>query len=285
MLCPHCGHDNGEGRKYCRACAKPLAAEPAAAKPLPPLAPSPPPTPAPPLAPATNKMAVASLALSLLAFVVPLGIASVVMGHISRRQIARSNGQQTGTWFAFAGLILSYLQLAVVAVLAVVLVGLVLDINKKLGREPYVRAALVERLTHGDPRHPSAAAAAENRRNAIDALRLIRDREDSKQASPGAYVCNMNDLTIADQELNLRTIQSHYQFQVVCQPDLHTGVVHGYSVSAMARFDTKPEDAPAFCLDSTGTIRQYGNVEASEAMFNRTFLGREPCPDDGELIE
>lgn len=231
-------------------------------------------------------MAVASLVLSFLAFIVPLGVASVVMGHISRRQIARSNGQQSGAWFAFAGLILSYLQLAVVAVLVFVLVGLVLDMNKKLGREPYVRAALVERLTQGDPRHPSAAAAAENRNHAIDTLRLIRDREDSyKQSRPEGYACDLLSLTNADPELRQHAIESHYQFQVVCQPDLHTGVVHGYSVSAVARFDAKPDDAPAYCLDSTEMIRKYSFGEAADGMANRTFLGREPCPDNGELIE
>jgi len=231
-------------------------------------------------------MAIASLALSFLAFIVPLGIASVVMGHVSRRQIARSNGRQTGNWFAFAGLILSYLQLAVAAALALAVVGLVLQMNQELVRKPYVRAALIERLVNGDPSHPSAAAAAEYRRNAVDALHLVRAREDSsQQADPGAYACNLNDLTISDQELKLHVIQSHYQFQIVCQPDLQTGVVHGYSVSAMAHFDGDLADRPAYCLDSTGMIRKYGNLEASAAMFNKTFLGRQPCPDDGEPIE
>jgi len=285
MLCPHCGHDNVSGRRFCRSCARPLTAESVPIK-LPSPAQPATPTPTPSSAPAVNKMAIGSLVLSFVAFLVPLGIASVVMGHISRRQIAKSGGRQTGNWFAFAGLILSYLQLAVMAVLALAVVGLVLQTNQELSRKPYVRAALIERLMNGDPSHPSAAAAAEYRRNALDALNLVRAREDSsKQASPGAYACNMYDLTNADPELNQHVIQSHYQFQIVCQPNLQTGVVQGYSLSAVAHFDGDPADRPAYCLDSTGMIRKYGVGEASDGMVNRIFWARGPCPDDGEPIE
>jgi hypothetical protein len=283
MLCPHCGHENVDGRKYCRACAKPLVAELVPAKPPLP-APSNPAT-LPPSTAATNMMAVASLALSLLAFIVPLGIASVVMGHISRGQIARSNGRQTGSWFAFAGLVLSYLQLTVVGILFVVLGSVALNIKHHLDHDRYVRGALVERLVAGDPRHPSAAMADEYRRNAVDSLRLIRARQDSyRDSRPGGYACTLLDLTNDDAEIKLHVIQSHYVLQVVCQPDPQTGVVHGYSVSAIPRSDNNPADAPAYCLDSTGTIRKYG-IEAAQALISKTFMSREPCPDDGEPID
>ncbi len=151
MLCPHCGHENADGRKFCRFCTKPLASEAAPSQPARPLAPPSSPMQRPPsqLAtsqPPTNKMAIASLALSFVAFMLPLGIASAVMGHVSRKQIAKSQGRQTGTGLAFAGLILSYLQLAVVALIGAGLVAMLFGLNRELDRHPDARAALVARF-------------------------------------------------------------------------------------------------------------------------------------------
>src|ERR1019366_1923299 len=69
--------------------------------------------------PTLNKMALASLILSIFTFIVPLGVAAIVLGHISRAQIARSGGRQKGTGMAFAGLIIGYLQLALVSLVVV----------------------------------------------------------------------------------------------------------------------------------------------------------------------
>ena len=91
-------------------------------------------------------MAIASLALSLVVFILPLGIASVVMGHVSCKQIAKSQGRQTGTGLAFAGLILSYLQLVVVALIGAGLVAMLFSLNRELDRHPDARAALVARF-------------------------------------------------------------------------------------------------------------------------------------------
>ncbi|HXY77612.1 MAG TPA: DUF4190 domain-containing protein [Candidatus Acidoferrales bacterium] len=287
MLCPHCGHDNVEGRKFCRVCAKPLTADASAAKPAPPVAAHPlAAVPAPPSGP-TNKMAVASLVLSFLALVVPFAIASIVMGHISRRQIAHSNGRQTGTWFAFAGLVLSYLQLTVAAVFALAFVGLTIQMGKRLDHDPYVRAALVERILEGDPRHPSAAVVAEHRKNLLDALRLIRAREYSyKDSRPGGYSCNLFELTNEDPEIKLHVTQSRYQIQIICREfDSQNAVPHAYVATAVAFSNGNPPDSPSFCLDSNGTIRKYSTGYTSAAMTNRTFIGREPCPDDGEPVE
>ena len=112
MICPNCAHDNPDGRKYCRACARPLmagavpggtAALTSANTPTVPASSS----------PKLNGMAVASLVLGFLALLPPFGLAAVVFGHLSRSQIAKSGGREKGTGIAFAGLILGYGQLAV----------------------------------------------------------------------------------------------------------------------------------------------------------------------------
>jgi hypothetical protein len=68
------------------------------------------------------------------------------MGHISRRQIAKSQGRQSGIGLAFAGLILSYLQLVVVGLIGAGLVVMLFGLSGELNRHPDARAALVSSM-------------------------------------------------------------------------------------------------------------------------------------------
>jgi len=61
-------------------------------------------------------MAAASLILGFFSLIPPFGIAAVVFGHVSRSQIAKSGGREKGTGIAFAGLVLGYIQLAVLGI-------------------------------------------------------------------------------------------------------------------------------------------------------------------------
>ena len=292
MLCPHCGHDNADGRKFCRACAKPLAPEVISAKPASPVVPivaSPVPTTRLPTStPLVNRMAIASFALSFLTFIVPVGIAAVVMGHISRRQIANSQGRQTGTGWAFAGLIISYLQLAVVALLMVAAVGLWSDINRHLDRDHYVRAALVERIMNGDPDHPSAAVMAKNGKNLIDALHVIQERQEAYQArNAGSYACQLIYLENlgTEDELIVLVRNSHYKVEVRCggMNESKTAIVQ-YSVIAMPNRTANPPNAPSYCADETKTIRRYASTN-TDGLSAVLMYQRQSCPEDGEVVE
>ena len=229
-------------------------------------------------------MAVASLVLSFLAFFVPFGIASVVMGHMSRTQIAKSNGRQTGAGLAFAGLILSYLQFAVVAVMFLALIPVWHEMNHDLDRDQYVRAALVERFLSGDPSHPSAAALVQRHKDLIDALHLVRARQDSyRESHPEGYACSMNDLGSLgeDQELSLHLRESNYDFQALCRRVTDDG----YVITAVPRNDSNPPDSPMYCLDQTKVIRKYYSLEQAREVTSTTFYQHESCPQDGETVE
>ena len=100
---------------------------------LPPPAPAsePAPAPAPPAAPAhpgrpTSNLAIFSLVSGLLGWtLLPwLGsLAAVVLGHMARAEIRRSNGGLDGDGLAIAGLVLGWVMIAfsILAILAVVL--------------------------------------------------------------------------------------------------------------------------------------------------------------------
>ena len=287
MRCPHCGFDNTEGRRFCKGCAKPLSA---AAQTTPPVPPQPVPLrsnvtiPASTPSPDVHPLAIASLALSFLAFIVPLGIASVVMGHISRKVITGSGGRQKGTGLAFAGLIISYLQLAVVALIFVVAISLGYQANQKLGQDRYVRAALVERMLNGDPNHPSAAAMAQNDSNLRDALHLILARQEDYRKEHGNYACNLNYLEPdnRDDELAAHVRDSHYGVRLFCRRLNDKGYVDEYTVTGFPDPESNPPNAPVYCADETKSIRRYSD---GASVISATQNHTDTCPDDGQAVE
>jgi len=282
MLCPHCGHDNTAGRKYCRSCTKPLAPETIPSQPAP-IAIQPPavPTPVPATAPAVSKMAIASLALSFLAFIVPLGIASVVMGHMSRSQIARSNGRQAGTRLAFAGLVISYFQFFVVALLCLGLAAAWHRMNQEMGHDEFGRAALAEYFLHD-----ARASTTSNRQNAIDAMRLIHARQTEYLAAhPNeGYACGLSllgsDPTGAD-ELNLHMVNSHYENKLYQCRGTND---RRYAVVAIPQSDSNPPNSPVYCVDQTGIVRRMGADFIND--MARVFISEGgSCPQSGEPVE
>jgi hypothetical protein len=73
--------------------------------------------------PTTNAMAIGSLVLSLL-WLGGLGsVGAVVLGHMSKREIARSQGRQSGANLATAGLVIGYIGLAIMAIYLLVYVA------------------------------------------------------------------------------------------------------------------------------------------------------------------
>lgn len=73
----------------------------------------------------SNGLAIASLVLGIVGFVVPglASVAAVITGHLGLSQIKRSNLSQGGRGLAIAGLVLGYLQIAAVVVVILVRVG------------------------------------------------------------------------------------------------------------------------------------------------------------------
>ena len=70
--------------------------------------------------PRTNGTAIASLVLGLIG----LGFIGIFLGYSARREIDRSNGTQTGSGLATAGIILGYLQIiAIVGLFAIAALG------------------------------------------------------------------------------------------------------------------------------------------------------------------
>ena len=299
MICPNCACDNPEGRKYCRACAKPLVAgtAPATARVVaPPAAPK---SISAPVAakPTLNKLAVWSLVCGFLALIVPFGLAAVVFGHLSRGQIAKSGGREDGSAIAFAGLILGYGQLAVLGVILLGFLGFVQDIRRHINNaDPNTRAALLERMAHGDPNAVTPAKSARQQEAAILALHLIRAKETEYIAEhpEEGYACQMYKVGFdpgGDTELNTLFRESDYDtkfFRCGLVPGVTPGTLLQppmYLVISVPRSAGNPADAPAFCLDHVNGIEQYNDEEWRDAIGAIATSHSDPCPLTGTHID
>lgn len=111
MQCPSCHAANPEQNTFCHACGTKLVktqdeqtkayyTSPQSTADTP---------------PKTNGLAIASLVLGLLGFLIGFitlmipSILAIIFGHIARSQIKHANGQQTGGGLALAGLITGYI--------------------------------------------------------------------------------------------------------------------------------------------------------------------------------
>ena len=68
----------------------------------------------------TNGLAVGSLICGILFFIFPSALVAIILGHISRSQIRKSQGRQTGSGMALAGLILGYLGIAFIPIILII---------------------------------------------------------------------------------------------------------------------------------------------------------------------
>lgn len=299
MICPNCAHDNPEGRKYCRACAKQLvpgAAPPTARVVVAPAAPN---SISAPLAanPKLNPLAVASLVCGFLALMIPFGLAAVVFGHVSRGQIAKSGGRENGSGIAFAGLILGYGQLAIVGVILLGFLGFVQDIRRHINNaDPNTRAALLERIAHGDPNAVTPAKSARHQKAAIQALLLIRAKQTEYIAEhpEEGYACQMYKVGFdpgGDTELNTLFRESDYDtkfFRCGVVPGVAPGTLllpPMYLIISVPRSAGNPADAPAFCLDQVNGIEQYNDEQWRDAIGAIVASHSDPCPLTGVHVD
>lgn|SRR5215831_13238096 len=106
MVCSKCGAQLADQAAYCSQCG---TARPASAR-----QPS----------PETDARAVTSFVLGLISIVLLLnifaGVPAIILGHMSRSSIRRSNGRLRGSGLALTGLILGYLSLALLPTAIVV---------------------------------------------------------------------------------------------------------------------------------------------------------------------
>jgi Domain of unknown function (DUF4190) len=303
MICPHCAHDNPEGRKYCRACAKPLTAgaeaAPSRVVEAAPTNAAPAPSAPPVYAPAQSKLnvfSVVSLVCGFFGVIVPFSLAAVVFGHLSRAQIAKSDGRERGAGLAFAGLIMGYAELAFFALILLGFMGVVRDLRRHFdAANPNTREALMQRLAYGDPNAVNPAKSARQQETAKQALRYIRAQETQLLTDhPGdGYACQLSKVGFdagGTAELNTLLRESDYDTKFIrCGPvppsaaDPAGGPM--YVAISVPRSAGNPADAPAYCLDPLNGIEEYSTLQWRDALTAIVTSRFDPCPQTGTHVD
>jgi hypothetical protein len=232
-------------------------------------------------------MAVASLVLGFFSLIPPVGIAAVAFGHVSRSQIAKSGGRETGTGIAFAGLILGYIQLAVLGVFFLGILGVIQEFRREMDKHPDTQVALAERIAHGDPYSVNPAKSARQQESAIQALHLIRAQETQYLAAhpDQGYACQMYLVGFdpgGNTELGTLMRESDYDSKFI-----RCSQINGpnYVVLSVPRSGGNPADAPVFCLDQANGIEKYTPEQSRNAVATIMTAIADPCPLTGEHVQ
>jgi type IV pilus assembly protein PilA len=114
MFCAKCGAEVQAGKQFCNRCGTQMSAPMAAA--------SVGPVAATPIGPGRSSgKAVGSLITGIVGLIFfPVSIAAIILGHMSRSEIRKSNGGLEGSGMALAGLIMGYLGIAFLPLVLIV---------------------------------------------------------------------------------------------------------------------------------------------------------------------
>lgn len=122
-ICPRCNEANADAASYCAQCGDPIASVTPSRAPqiqsqdAQALRPQPYTTPT--QTPKTSGLAIFSLICGCFFFIFPSAVLAVVLGHVSRKEIAKSANRIRGGGMALAGLILGYIGVALVPVILI----------------------------------------------------------------------------------------------------------------------------------------------------------------------
>ncbi|MGA7853010.1 MAG: DUF4190 domain-containing protein [Candidatus Acidiferrales bacterium] len=115
MFCTQCGTTNPDAAQYCSKCGTTFAAthvpSPAPAQKL---------AVEPPADVPTSGKAIASLICGIFTMFFPVGIAAIILGHLSLSDIRKSAGRLGGRGIAIAGLVLGYAGIALIALILLI---------------------------------------------------------------------------------------------------------------------------------------------------------------------
>lgn len=209
-------------------------------------------------------MARAALGLSIVAFIIPFGIAAIVMGHIAESRIESSPDSLNGKATARAALWIAYLQLALLSLTVLVLWGIFHDTAQGFRQD-----AMVQRAFRANdqikPLDSESARDAEG--SALTILNQLIAIEDQirRHRDDGGYTCRLSEVidtglegtTDAEKRtFDLRVAQSPYAFALShCNPSNGGIPSAAYVLTAIPRPPRMPEGSAIFCTDQTGVVR------------------------------
>jgi type IV pilus assembly protein PilA len=258
MNCPSCGNENPASSGFCNRCGQPLVptnAMPAAAAPAPAMA-------APPMVPQgeqpNESKAVLSMVFGILSVTIfgfLTGIPAVILGHMSRAAIKRSNGRLKGDGMALTGLITGYISIVLIPLVIVLIVAAIAIPNLLRARIAANEASAVGSVRTLNTAEITYLTKYEHGYGSLE--QLSEPAGGCKGEGTAEQAC-LIDQTLASG-------QKHgYRFEVTMTQE---NGEPGYFISAVP---TQPGTTGqrSFCSDQTGVIRyetQGGHCDSNSA--------------------
>jgi hypothetical protein len=206
-----------------------------------------------------------ALGLSIFAFIPPLGIAAVVLGHIAEQRIDSSAGLLNGKTTARAALWIAYLQIALVTLTLLFMWSLFHETARGFQRD-----ALVQRVLRASdqmqPLDPQSAQEAEGTAQTLVYQVIAIEEQVQRHRENGSYACQLSQLIDAGLEgstdaekraVAVRVLESPYMFQISnCNPMTGGMESAAYILAAVPRPPRMPQGSAIFCANQTGVVRR-----------------------------
>jgi hypothetical protein len=234
----------------------------------------------------SNRMALAAVLLSIFAFILPFGIAAVVLGHLSKRRIDACRGTVDGKATARAALIIAYVQMFLVTVAALISWQVLHLTVQDFRRDPLVQRVFRE----ADARAPLDSTSAREEEITARALviQMVAIQDQNYRNNGAGYFCSIGELvqtgvegaTPAErQAFGERLHQSAYMFELSgCSSG---SVAARYDLTAVPRLPRMPAGSLLYCADETGKVSQIRN-ETSVNCFDHGYVIVQPSTPEIE---
>jgi type IV pilus assembly protein PilA len=253
MFCEKCGATIPDGSLFCNQCGRTVTAAPGQQGPAPP-------QPTPYVgAGETSGKALASLLTGIFGLILfPLAIAAIILGHMSRSEIRKSNGRLKGDGMATAGLVMGYGAFAIIPfILIIAAIAIPNLLRARVAANESSAGAAVRALN-------TAELSYQSEYPKVGFTCSLPALGGSGRSAPSADHAQLIDERLASGEMN------GYRFELRNCVNSETDG-HKYQVAAYPRVGNQ-SGVRAFCSDETQVVRVDAGGSADDCLTSGSPL-------------
>lgn len=219
----------------------------------------------------------AALGLSFVSFLIPLGVAAIVLARMAKQRLEWGDGNDMDEAMVRAASWIAYLQLALAIIVIMFFWNVFHATALGLARDPLVQQSL----------HPAdfnrvldPAQAREAEQTAlVQVNQLIAIEEQYRRhRETGDYACRMDQLTFMGletssaaekQQFGTQLYESPYMFRISnCNPSSGGMTSAAFVLTAVPHPVRMPEKSLLYCADQTGVVRQLRGGTSLDCVLN-----------------
>ncbi|HTS37374.1 MAG TPA: hypothetical protein VMH04_16980 [Candidatus Solibacter sp.] len=221
-------------------------------------------------------MARVALSLSFFAFIIPIGVAAIVVAHMAKRRLEWGDGREMDDAMVRAASWIAYIQLALALFITIFFWSL-FQTAIGLGRDPMVRQAMhpVDINRTLDP--AGARDAEQTALTQVNQLIAIEEQY-RRHREHGDYACRIDQLIFMGpetasaaqkQQFGIQLYESPYMFRLSnCNPVSRGMTSAAFVLTAVPHPVRMPEKSLIYCADQTGLVREVRGGTSLDCLQN-----------------